>query len=118
MVILVKLHYEEGQQAYNGQLLISVVVRYDFLPEFSEEIILKERKLNENDSMKVKLTNLESEIDSLNKKMKMIEKEGAVRIEDLKTVNLGNKNGLAELKLFKGKYLIQISGLHKGTYQG
>lgn len=33
-------------------------------------------------------------------------------------MTLGNKNGLAELKLFKGKYLLQISGLHKGTYQG
>ena len=49
------------------------MVKYDFIPEFSEEIVLKERKLNENDSIKVKLTNLESEIDSLNKKMKMIE---------------------------------------------
>lgn len=50
--------------------------------------------------------------------MKMIESEGVVKVEDHKSVSLGNQNGVAELKLFKGKYLIQISGLHKGTYQG
>ena len=29
-----------------------------------------------------------------------------------------NSNRLIELKLFRGKYFIQISGLHQGIYQG
>jgi hypothetical protein len=86
---------------------LSVVVRYDFLPEFSEEIILNERRLNENDSLKVKLISLENELAGIDKIMKSIEHDGVVK-----------HSSSGELKLQRGKYLLQISGLHKGTYQG
>ena len=82
-------------------------MRYDFLPEFSEEIILTERRLNENDSLKVKLNSLENELNGLEKIIKSIEKDGVIKYS-----NAG------ELHLTKGKYLIQISGLYKGTHQG
>jgi len=58
--LLTKVVYEPGRDASTGKLLLSIVVRYDFLPEFSEEIILVERRLNENDSLKVKLNSLEN----------------------------------------------------------
>lgn len=84
-----------------------MVVRYDFLPEFSEEIILNERRLNENDSLKVKLISLENELAGIDKIMKSIEHDGIVK-----------HSNSGELKLQRGKYLLQVSGLHKGTYAG
>lgn len=48
----------------------------------------------------------------------MIDTDGVLKVVNNKNVSLGTSNGLAELKLFKGKYLLQISGLHKGTYAG
>lgn len=41
-------------------LLLGVIVKYEFLPEFSEEIVLNERSLDEEDSLKVKLTSLQN----------------------------------------------------------
>jgi hypothetical protein len=105
--LLTKVIYEAGKDAGTGKLLLSIVVRYDFLPEFSEEIILTERRLNENDSLKVKLNSLENELNGLEKIIKSIEKDGVIKYS-----NAG------ELHLTKGKYLIQISGLYKGTHQG
>jgi hypothetical protein len=99
--------YENGKDNGTGKLLLSIVVRYDFLPEFSEEIILTERRLNENDSLKVKLISLENELSGIEKIIKSIEKDGVIKYS-----NAG------ELKLQKGKYLLQISGLYKGTHQG
>lgn len=44
--MVAKVEYEAGPKNGSGKLLVSIVVRYDFLPEFSEEIILTERLLN------------------------------------------------------------------------
>lgn len=105
--LFTKVLYEAGKDAGTGKLLLSIVVRYDFLPEFSEEIILNERRLNENDSLKVKLNSLENELSGLEKIIKSIETDGVIKYS-----NAG------ELRLQKGKHLIQISGLYKGTHQG
>jgi hypothetical protein len=70
--------YENGKDNGTGKLLLSIVVRYDFLPEFSEEIILTERRLNENDSLKVKLISLENELSGIEKIIKSIVTEGQV----------------------------------------
>ena len=105
--MLTKVIYEAGKDAGTGKLLLSIVVRYDFLPEFSEEIILTERRLNENDSLKVKLNSLENELNGLEKIIKSIEKDGVIKY-----------SSAGELHLTKGKHLIQITGLYKGTHAG
>lgn len=57
-------------------------MKYEFLPEFSEEIVLKERKLDEGDALKVRLANLENEMETINKTMSIIKNEGVIKLKD------------------------------------
>lgn len=71
--------YEAGNKAGTGKLLVSIIIKYDFLPEFSEDIVLSERLLNENDSLKVKLISLENELAGIDRIMKSIETDGIIK---------------------------------------
>jgi hypothetical protein len=70
-------------------------------------MILDERHLSENDSLKVKVISLENELAGIDVIIKSIEKDGITK-----------HSKVGELKLKKGKHLLQISGLFKGTQQG
>ena len=64
--------------------------------------------------MKVRLANLDKELEGLNKVMGIIGNEGTIKIKHEKMNNLRDTTP-AELQLPAGKYLVQITGLHKAN---
>ena len=92
------------------KLLISFVVKFDFLPEFSEDVTLDHVEVKGEVFNKISSAEFKSDIDEIEKVLDSIKDKGAITIEE-KTSSVTRKTPITEFELRKGAFLLQLTGV-------